>query len=680
MRDEFVEFAQFLTVMNFLTNTVEGQQISKRADVEKDYDKTQQLIGTLIQDPSLVGSVMQQLPKAFCAELASTSFSVACDEAFLAAAGGADVELGYDAIVDLVEKLDKDHPYKQKREHYEVFTTNYLQGKSRIRAPDFYFLVRYVIIMSYLQYQSENQGSLVANVMMGEEKLQRMLDQLKKGADTVWDMVPFIPTDLTDALTSKKFEEQCDEDFRKLDEDNSGVLEPMELLPVLQALTEAHSLALTESHCIQFVDIFDVQRNGVITRQEFVQFVRFMMIMAFLETEEGQQVSLEAEVSKGTSMVEGLLRQLEKDRTTIQKVMSLLPEDIFKQLTSDEFVLHCRQVFSDLDKDKTGVLRPHELIPVIVDMSSAKAYAVTREQCERFTTIFDLHGDGVLRPDEFLDFARFVFVMNFLKSEEGKAQAEAALKVMGESKRIDDLIDTIKKDRQAVAMVVPYLPDWLRNDLLSDHFVSECRNFFTELDKDKSGSLDPSELFPVILSLAETNKMALDSQQCKQFSELFDDNQDNLISIEEFVNFARFIIVMGFLDSKEGQDTLASAHASTSPPPPPPGTAPALVSAGSLGNDCESPMRTAPIEITPSMMEAASTLGGGGPTSPAHLAVDLDFYKDKSEKLTNENDAMRQRMNNLEDLVRKMQTQMEEQAQRLRHAEVDLQASRSNLR
>ena len=27
-------------------------------------------------------------------------------------------------------------------------------------------------------------------------------------------------------------------------------------------------------------------------------------------------------------------------------------------------------------------------------------------RCEAFTSIFDLHGDGVLRHDEFLDFAR----------------------------------------------------------------------------------------------------------------------------------------------------------------------------------------------------------------------------------------------------------------------------------
>ncbi|CAK9061444.1 unnamed protein product, partial [Durusdinium trenchii] len=31
-RDEFVEFAQFLTVMNFLTNTKEGQEVNQKAE------------------------------------------------------------------------------------------------------------------------------------------------------------------------------------------------------------------------------------------------------------------------------------------------------------------------------------------------------------------------------------------------------------------------------------------------------------------------------------------------------------------------------------------------------------------------------------------------------------------------------------------------------------------------
>ena len=66
-------------------------------------------------------------------------------------------------------------------------------------------------------------------------------------------------------------------------------------------------------------------------------------------------------------------------------------------------------------------------------------------RCEAFTSIFDLHGDGVLRHDEFLDFARwsllvlagfcafrpqtgscpdrFLCIMSYLHSSDGEARS-----------------------------------------------------------------------------------------------------------------------------------------------------------------------------------------------------------------------------------------------------------------
>jgi hypothetical protein len=41
---------------------------------------------------------------------------------------------------------------------------------------------------------------------------------------------------------------------------------------------------------MHFVDVFDTGRNGVITREEYLNFARFMMIMSFMDTEEGAKV------------------------------------------------------------------------------------------------------------------------------------------------------------------------------------------------------------------------------------------------------------------------------------------------------------------------------------------------------------------------------------------------------
>merc|ERR1712003_150550 len=136
---------------------------------------------------------------------------------------------------------------------------------------------------------------------------------------------------------------------------------------------------------------------------------------------------------------------------------------------------------------------------------------------------------------------------------EGKAAAADALKIMDDSTRISDLISQISKERSQMHKVIPYLPDWLRDDLLSDHFTVECLSFFADLDKDGNGSLEPEELYPMVLALSNSNQQALCMEQCKRFTAIFDDAKSGVISKSEFVNFSRFLIIMGFLESQEGK-------------------------------------------------------------------------------------------------------------------------------
>ncbi|CAE8730509.1 unnamed protein product, partial [Polarella glacialis] len=243
--------------------------------------------------------------------------------------------------------------------------------------------------------------------------------------------------EFVEMLSSEDFEIQCNADFSSLDADGSGVLEPKELMPIIISLSEAHSLSLTEDHCTRFVDIFDVHNNGVIDRGEFIQFVQFMMIMSFMETPEGWAAQRDAEVAKSNRSVEELLAKMEKDRDSVHKVMPLLPKDVYEHLISDAFVKDCTETFEGLDEDKSGTLQPEELFPMVIALSEAHPYGVTMDQCARFTAIFNIRGDGVLRQDEYLDFARFICIMSYLNSAEGKAAAADAIKVMDDSKRIE---------------------------------------------------------------------------------------------------------------------------------------------------------------------------------------------------------------------------------------------------
>merc|ERR1712178_396611 len=55
-----------------------------------------------------------------------------------------------------------------------------------------------------------------------------------------------------------------------------------------------------------------------------------------------------------------------------------------------------------------------------------------------------------------------------------------------------------------------------------------------------------------------------------------------------------------------------------------------------------------------------------------HVAVDLEFFQNKSERLTQDNDDLRSQVFRLEDTIRRMESRLDDQERLLRHAEVDL--------
>merc|ERR1712194_85646 len=61
---------------------------------------------------------------------------------------------------------------------------------------------------------------------------------------------------------------------------------------------------------------------------------------------------------------------------------------------------------------------------------------------------------------------------------------------------------------------------------------------------------------------------------------------------------------------------------------------------------------------------AATTTGGN------HMALDLEFLQNKLDRTSGENDALRGQVYRLEDTIRRMESRMDEQDYRLRHAEV----------
>mmetsp|Transcript_118413 Transcript_118413/g.334719 ORF Transcript_118413/g.334719 Transcript_118413/m.334719 type:complete len:1122 (+) Transcript_118413:32-3397(+) len=684
VEEEFIEFAQFITVMNFLTSTDEGRQVAKQGSIVRTGASLITLVETLANDPETVEAAMQSVPKVLVDELKSTTFEQKCRSSFQALDKTGGGKLSTAALVPVIVRLVEAYPFRfdlNTAWNYRVLFTQQ-QDDTLIDVSTFFKMARYSVIMAYLVYASEHQDMLVQEVLLGKEKVQKLLDVCREGVSKIESVIPFLPEEVKAQLLSAELERECEEAFADLDKDGSGVLEPTELLPVVMRLSSAHQFATSEEHARQFVSIFDVEKNGVITKAEHLDFVRFMLIMAYLETEAGALIQQDIN-EMHTQQLNEWLDVVTRDRDAVRKIVPLLPKHVFDELTSDDFIRRCHERFERLDRDRTGVLRPQELVPLVVDLTSVYPCVITEEHSKRFTNIFDIYGDGVLRPDEFLDFLRFLMIMGYLQSEEGKAMSKEALTIIQDSKRVEDLLQMLHCDRRQIQVVLPYLPAELCDELLSDRFVMQCLETFVTLDKDNNGKLTPAELHPLIVHMAGTHALALSNDQCARFTAIFDEAGDGVIHKTEFVNFCRFHMIMCYLSSQEGQKVVdlikreeakekknterkQQENANRSPVPHRP-EAPMPTQRPESANKARR-VPSAPKQSVPN----ETSMPHVTPAQTHHLAVDCQFYQTKAEKLKAENDAMRARMLSLEDLIRKLEGKLEEAEFRLRHAEVDL--------
>jgi len=640
MRDEFLECMQFLEVMNFLNSTVEGQQVHEAALYSAELKQYNKLIAKLENDVATLPEVMSYLPRSLINELCCESFKQDCREAFAKLDTNRDGALDPAELHPIVAQFCEGHPMNVDLEMCRKFTTIFDSNRNGVLDLNEYCnLIKYMITLGYLYFEKDWNEDEVAH---SNDRIEAMLAHMRQHCDRLDEILPMLPEEIQEYLLSGEFVEGCLMQFDELDKDVSGSLEPKELIPVVIDLCKAHPIALTNDQCLKFVDIFDTERTGVISRSEFLNLARFMIIMAYLETEEGRVVQDIVDLSMGDKKVEELLQMLQHDANAVHKIIAMLPEKIFDEVTSDEFVEQCHQRFAELDMDKNGVLSPTELLPIIVDLTHAHPHSVDIEQCERFAAIFDQRGDGVIRMDEFLDFARFLIIMSYMNSDEGRRECAEGLQVMSDSKRIEDLIQSMLEDRRAISKVIPYLPDDLRDELLGKDFTLSCRDKFQELDKDGNGSLDPSELYPIILDMTAAHHLSLDIDQCQRFTDIFDDEKTGVISLKEYVNFARFLMVMAFLQTSDGMETLELA---------------------------------ASLEGAPSSKATQQAAQPPSPQAVGHMSVDLEYYQSKTERLQAENSNQRAQMLRMEEKMRQMEERMEKQEMKLRHAAIDLKST-----
>jgi len=659
-KNEFVDFARFLMIMGFLrtddgkkTLALAANDEALKVAADPAESGLVEYVDMLKKDPNSLKEVLWILPKAVVDDISSDVFAKQCIDTFNYFDRDNKKEVDPRKLFPMLNRFCVEHAIHMDDAFcQELFVYFDTEGKGVVSFEQVVECGQFIVALSYLICCSEWQDSSVKH---SKARIEELLDYLTHNLNKLGDVLPYLPQELQKKLMSDDFERQCMADFQQLDKANSGVLEPKELIPLILILSEGQQLSLTYDHVMEFLGLFDTAKNGVLTPGEFMQFSRFMMILAYLETEDGRAAVESSEIEAGRKEIEDMLEMMKKDRNAIHKVIPLLPAEIFEDITSDDFVMRCHDAFGTLDSDKNGTLDPAELHPIIVQISEAHPYAIDLEHCKEFTAIFDLYGDGVIRKDEFVDFARFLCVMNFLRSDEGQEQMVEGMKILESSQEIDDLVSMLKNDRRQMRKVMPYLPDDLRDELLSELFTSTCLEKFKELDKDGNGSLDPSELYPIILEMTNAHHYALDLEQCNRFMEVFDDEKTGVISRKEFVNFARFLMVLSYLGTDDGKKTLAIA-----------------TSKRAEQKQAKKELTGLPTQSTDIVARSAGNDG--------HLAVDLEFYQGRSEKLAAENDTLRSQMFRMEESMRRMESRMDEQDQRLRHADIDLRASGGKLR
>lgn len=458
-------------------------------------------------------------------------------------------------------------------------------GKGALAKCEFCDFVQFVWFMRWLK-SLEDQATGPPEQDEGFTRIDQMLEMMHKDRAELTKQVgwlscgPVVPDVIRIAFQNEAFNTMCLEKFDSVDVDRNGVLSPSDLFPV----------SVTYDHCSYFIEVFDQDKKGLLSKSEFCDFVKFVWVKRWLESQKQQTAGTVASetvpTDNGIARIDQLLDVMYNDYQELMKKQigrlssdAVEPEFIRKAFQDESFIAFCLAKFDLLDVDGKGVLAPSDVFPIIVELSSEQPVSITSDHCGNFLEMFNPDKTDSLSKSEFCDFVKFVWFMRWLEAEDQPGAAQGQLTPV-DSLKVLRLVRSRSNSVSGVSCS-PAVPDFIRKPFEDEAFTAICHEKFDSLDVDRQGVLSSSEVFPVVIELSLEQSLPVTLDDCRRYVEIFDQDheklrilrpnretkmfeQDVVLSKCEFCDFLLFVWFMRWLESHDRPGGDESLNPSTS--------------------------------------------------------------------------------------------------------------------
>lgn len=401
-------------------------------------------------------------------------------------------------------------------------------------------------------------GTNVSVLRLNEENVfnsARIRHLLTFGGKRLNEVLALLPPSVAESLTCDNMISNCMKHYDRADVDKNGYLSSSEMLPVvLEFARENEQLSLSmiegdrEALLADLFDKFDQNNNQRIDRSEFVAFIQFVLAMRSINSPSLESRNVTCEEKDEASAIYEMLSRLKESKEHVAETLARLDDEISQHLDSDDFVRACLDRFDELDVDQNGYLTAEELVPVIVQLADVRGdICVTEEQCRDLIEIFDDESKGAIDRDDFVSLSQFTLIRSYLEAKSRKLSLDKF--------RVDVMMSILEKGGQ-FDQVLAELPPHHAGYFTSSEFLDKCQRDFENLDKNHDGCLSMKELYPVMAAVTEAWDVIDESMtydQFEHFIHLFQ-REDGPLTMDEFVRFSQFVLVMALIMQKEKWD------------------------------------------------------------------------------------------------------------------------------